>query len=740
MDSNHQLLKKLFLPFFFLIAVLGFSQSAKNKTVHVKYINEVITADGILDELSWQQVEPAKDFWQHFPTDTLQADMQSEIRFLFDDNNLYVGIKVNAPTDNFIVPSLRRDFRAGGNDNITLLFDTFSDATNAYLFGSNPEGVQREMLLSGGGREIRDFNTAWDTKWVSDSKKHDDHYILEWIIPLSAFKYTEGTTKWRFNSYHFDTQVNQWDVWINVPQNQYFFNLGYMGDMIFERPLGKSKTPITVIPYINALVGKDYENDDSTSDFKFGGDAKIAVSNSMNLDLTVNPDFSQVEVDQQVTNLTRFEVSLPERRQFFIDNSDLFSDFGDSRDSNPFFSRRIGIASDIDGNSIENDIIAGARLNGKINDNLRLGILNMQTAEDIANEIPTTNNAVLTAQHTVFNRSTLAVMFINKQATKDYDFLADEDEYNRVIGIDYRMASENNLWDGNYFFHKSFSPGVSSKDYSFGASTSYNSRNWNFTLKGVYVGDNYRSDLGFIRRTDMFKLYPNIKRLFWPKTGIINNHSLSFTPVFFWRPTLDFEKSDHSITTTYEAEFNNNSKFEAKLSNEYTYLYYGFDPTRSDDGIDLPAHTDYNFTSVDLSFSSDSRKSISYTIAPSIGGFYNGKKYSFQGRLSLRLQPYFTSSIQINYDNIDLPNPYSDAEIWLIGPRIDLTFNKKLFWATFIQYSSQRDNFSVNSRLQWRFAPLSDLYVVYNDNYFTDNVFAPRVRSFNIKLTYWLNI
>ena len=125
---------------------------------------------------------------------------------------------------------------------------------------------------------------------------------------------------------------------------------------------------------------------------------------------------------------------------------------------------------------------------------------------------------------------------------------------------------------------------------------------------------------------------------------------------------------------------------------------------------------------------------------PSIGKFYNGKKYSMRAQLNLRLQPYFTTSIQINYDKINLPDPYPDAEIWLIGPRVDVTFNKKLFWATFIQYSSQRDNFSINTRLQWRFAPLSDLFIVYNDNYFTDNVFAPRVRSFNVKLTYWLNI
>lgn len=105
----------------------------------------------------------------------------------------------------------------------------------------------------------------------------------------------------------------------------------------------------------------------------------------------------------------------------------------------------------------------------------------------------------------------------------------------------------------------------------------------------------------------------------------------------------------------------------------------------------------------------------------------------------MRIQPYFTGSIQLNYDKITLPDPYPDASIWLIGPKLDLTFNKSLFWSTFVQYSSQLENFSVNTRLQWRFAPLSDLFIVYNDNYFTEN-FGPRFRSLNLKLTYWLNI
>lgn len=729
-------MKNLILTFALFNVFIGFSQT---KTVRVKYINQPITVDAVLDEAVWAEAEAATNFWQHFPTDSLQAKQQAEIKMLFDDRNLYVGIKVNSANDEYIIPSLRRDFRASGNDNISLLFDTFNDGTNAFFFGTNPMGVLREALISGGGAEVSGFDTSWDTKWIGETIKHDTYYIVEWMIPLSAFKYREGETKWRFNSYHFDTKDNERNTWINIPQNQPIFSLAYMGDMIFEKPLGKSKAPISIIPYVNALVGKDYETNTSTSDFKFGGDIKMTLGNSLNLDLTVNPDFSQVEVDQQVVNLTRFEISLPERRQFFIENSDLFSTFGDDRDSNPFFSRRIGIAKDINGNSIQNDIIAGVRLSGKINSNTRIGVLSMQTAEDVANEIPTTNNSVLTIQQKMFSRSNLSVMFINKQATKDYDFLENTKRYNRVIGIDYNLASANNTWVGKYFIHKSFSPDVDDKDMSAGASTSYNSRNWNFRAGAVFVGENYRSDLGFLRRTDVFKISPRIERVFWPKQGQVQKHSFSVMPFYLWRPGQDWENSDYTIVSSWNADFQNTTRLQLEMFNRFTRLYDAFDPTGSSDGTPLPAG-DYYYTSYEASFNSDQRKQFSYNIGPSFGKFYNGEKYSLQTQLTWRLQPFFSGSIQVNYDDIRLPDPYPDAKIWLIGPKLDVTFNKNLFWATFIQYSTQSENFSVNTRMQWRFAPLSDLFVVYNDNYFTDNVFAPRVRSFNVKLTYWLNI
>ena len=138
--------KTTFLFFILLVPFLN----AQNKEVQVKYISENITLDATLDEPAWSLAQPATGFWQYFPTDSVHSRNQTEIRFLFDDRFLYVGIKVHAIGNDYIVPSLRRDFRAGGSDNVTLMFDTFNDGTNAFLFGTNPEGVRREALVSGG--------------------------------------------------------------------------------------------------------------------------------------------------------------------------------------------------------------------------------------------------------------------------------------------------------------------------------------------------------------------------------------------------------------------------------------------------------------------------------------------------------------------------------------------------------------------------------------------------------------
>jgi len=727
----------LFRVFLIIIIISSLNAIAQNKKVNVSYINEEIILDAVLNETSWSKNKPATDFWQYFPTDTLQAINQTEITMLFDDHNLYLGIKVYSSGNNYIIPSLKRDFRAGGSDNITLLFDTYNDGSNAFLFGINPDGVMREALVSGGGKELRGFTTSWDTKWESVTKQYDDYYISEWAIPLSAFKYKEGESRWRFNSYMFDTQSNERTTWNQIPQNQFIFNLAFMGDMVFEKPLGKSKTPISIIPYINTIAINDYEENKEFFELKAGGDAKISISNSLNLDITVNPDFSQVEADQVVTNLTRFEVNLPEKRQFFIENSDLFADFGNSQDANPFFSRRIGIAKDTTDTYIENDIIGGVRLSGKINTNFRIGLLNIQTKNDSENEIGGNNNTVLALQQKVFSRSNVSFLFINRKDTSNKDFIIAEEKYNRVIGIDYNLANIDNSWNGKFYAHKSFTPNLDSKNYSTGARLDYSSKKWRFRASGLYIGGNFKSDLGFIRRTDIFKIDPKAEYLLFPKQGKINRHNFNVVPIIVWKPELNFQLADYNIISSWNAEFNNTSRINISIFNRYIYLFDEFDPSFSD-GLSLAMNTDYTFSSIEFNLQTDTRKLISFKIKPSMGQFFNGFKYTFDTEINYRVQPKFLFSIRARYDKIELPKPYSNNNIWLVSPKIDITFTKSLFWSTLVQYSSLQENLGINSRLQWRFAPLSDLFLVYNDNFFTDSEFAPRFRSINLKITYWL--
>ena len=720
-----------------MFIVFSLNAIAQNKKVNVSYITEEIKLDAALNEASWYKKKPATDFWQYFPTDTLQAINQTEITMLFDDHNLYLGIKVYSSGNNYVIPSLKRDFRAGGSDNITLLFDTYNDGSNAFLFGTNPDGVMREALVSGGGKELRGFTSSWDTKWESVTKQYDDYYISEWAIPMSAFKYKEGETRWRFNSYMFDTQSNERTTWIQIPQNQFIFNLAFMDDMVFEKPLGKSKTPISIIPYINTIAVNDYEENKEFFELKAGGDAKISISNSLNLDITVNPDFSQVEADQVVTNLTRFEVNLPEKRQFFIENSDLFADFGNSLDANPFFSRRIGIAKDTTDAYIENDIIGGVRLSGKINTNFRVGLLNIQTKNDSENEIGGNNNTVLALQQKVFSRSNVSFLFINRQDTSNKDFIIAEEKYNRVVGIDYNLANIDNSWNGKFYAHKSFTPNLDSKNYSTGTRLDYSSKKWRFRASGLYIGENFKSDLGFIRRTDIFKIDPKAEYLLFPKQGKINRHNFNVVPIIVWKPELNFQLADYNIISSWNAEFNNTSRISVSIFNRYIYLFDEFDPSFSD-GLSLAMNTDYNFSSIEFNLQTDTRKPFSFKIKPSMGQFFNGFKYTFDTEINYRVQPKFLFSIRARYDKIELPKPYSNNNIWLVSPKINITFTKSLYWSTLVQYSSLQENLGINSRLQWRFAPLSDLFLVYNDNYFTDSEFAPRFRSINLKITYWL--
>ena len=723
----------LFHTIFFINAQI------EKRTVTVKKIDQKIILNGVLDENVWSEADSAKDFWQQFPTDSIKALDKTEVKLLYNDTHLFIGVIANSIGGKYTINSLRRDYSSRNNDNVTILFDTFKDGQNGFLFGLNAYGVQREALLSDRGIDARGFNLNWDTKWKSASKNFDNKYVLEIAIPFSSIKYPENSKIWGFQSYRYDFQRNERSIWTNVVQNQFPINIGFFGEIIFEEPLKKNKTPLYIIPYINGLTSKEYSAIGKDNFLSIGGDFKIAVGTGLNLDITLNPDFSNVEVDDVITNLTRFEITLPEKRQFFIDNGDLFGSFGSFRDAIPFFSRRIGIEKDSEGNTIQNDIIGGVRLSGKLDENWRLGFLNIQNREDLNNEIASNNNSMFAIQRKVFGESQVGFFMVNKQAFKDYDFLNENDSYNRVIGLDYNLASSNNRWTGKFYTHKSFQPNDNKGNLSSFARILYNTRIWRILSATVYVDEDFRSDLGFIRRTGIIKTGNSITRNFYPKSGKINSHSFQFRHLSWFQQNLNYLKTDESSYFNYTLRTNNQNQLEFEFNRKYVFLFKSFDPSRSPDAIALPVNSDYRYNEWSLNYRLNYANPFIFSFENMYGGFFNETKFSSTGSIGYRFQPKLIFTLQWDYNKIKLPKPYSSNDIILVRPKFDITFSKKIFWSTLIQYSNLTKNLGINSRLQWRFAPLSDLYLVYNDNYYTQE-FGPVFRSINLKLTYWLNI
>ncbi len=732
-------------PITFEIEVLAQADNVA-PVLSIKRSKMPIKIDGFLDEQAWIDADSAIQFHQQFPYDSSFANTQTVVWATYDDHFIYFAAKLYTKTPNkFVVPSLRRDFFGPGIDLFAIILDSFQDKTNAFTFGTNPAGVQREGLVSNGGNSNNDgppVDFTWDNKWYNEVSITGDAWIYEIAIPFKSIRYKAGSTQWNINFYRQDSQSNERSLWARVPRIFQAFALNYHGILQFDEPLRKPGPNISVIPFMATRTSRDYEEDSREKlSLTYGADAKVAVTSALNLDITVNPDFSNTDVDEQQTNLNRFELFFPERRQFFLENKDLFSDFGGDR-SRPFFSRRIGLALDTStGQYVQNDIRFGARLSGNLNKKWRIGLLNMQSDNVSELNLPSYNFGVATAQRRVGTNSNLRAVLVNRQD------LGDASDYDRVAGVDYNYNFKNNRYGGNMFFHQQFAPAFQGDDfnadaYSAGGSFNYNSQTWFGGTSFASIGSNYEPVVGYTPRNGFDRIGGYVGYQIFPPSNIINRMSFGTFGNVVWDAT--FGRSDRENGGWYEIGFLNSSELSFRFINNYTFLFDPYDPSETE-GLELAQSTDYTYTQGNISYRSDQRRKLTFRVGASSGQYYNGYLSGVNGRVGYRWQPYGVFSIDFDVNQVRLPDPYNDADIFVIGPKIDLTLTKKVFWTAVAQYNSQFDNMNVYSRFQWRFRPVSDLFIVYTDNYLydfqnTENNFNIKNRSLVIKLTYWLNL
>ena len=714
-----------------LLFLAGFVQAQKINSayqLHIKRALSHINIDGEMNEPDWQKADSANNFFMVFPMDTSHANVKTTVRMTYDAQNIYIiavcYLKNPGP---YMVESLRRDFNFGKNDNFIFFIDPFDDRTNGFTFGANAAGAQWDgTLFSGGSADL-----SWDNKWISVVKNYPDKWVFEASIPFKTIRYKKGITNWGINFSRLDIKVAEKSSWSPVPRQFPTASLAYTGTLVWDVAPPDAGANISIIPYVLSKLTKNYDAKTPAVYRKdIGADAKIAITSSLNLDLTVNPDFSQVEVDKQVTNLDRFELFFPERRQFFLENADLFANFGYSS-IRPFFSRRIGLGVPIS---------YGARLSGSLDKNWRIGVMDMKTKSVGETGLPAQNFTVFALQRRVFARSNIRLLYVNKESV-NYNHSKDTtkpaySQYNRNIGLEYNLASANNLFSGKAVILKSFSPGKVSGDLVHAANLQFTNKKWTIAWQHEYVGKNYNAEVGYVPRNNYIKINPQINYSFFPKYGAILSHGPFVSSTFYFNN--QFHQTDNETYFMYKVNLRNQATFDAWVAHDYVELLRPFDPTNS--GKDtLATGTKHSWDAFGTDFISKPQKLFTYAFSTRFGGYYiNGKRQNFTADLGYRFQPYVNITLSTSYNRIDLPQPWGKINFWLIGPRIDVTLTNTLFFTAFVQYNNQQKNVNVNTRFQWRYKPASDFFLVYTDNYYTSPLYI-RSRALVLKFTYWWN-
>ena len=724
----------------------GVTESGAKFSYQLVETTETIKVDGLLTEEIWNMIPVADGFWMSYPVDDrgVEDELRTEVKVTFDEQFLYIGAICFGP-DQYVIKTLKRDAEFWDGDGFGVVIDPVNEKTNGFTFGVTPAGVQTEYLVTGQagrredpqpGRTPRGINLAWDNKWFSEVTTLPDRWIVEIAIPFKTLRFDEGKAQWGINFFRRDAGSNSIHTWAPVPIEFNETDLGYTGVLQWNSPPEKATRNLAVIPYVRAGAAKDYEaNTPAEFEFQPGLDAKVPVTSSLNLDLTVNPDFSQVEVDEQVINLTLFDIRLPEKRVFFLENSDVFEDFG-IPPMKPFFSRKIGL--DDEENPIP--ILYGARLSGNVNKDLRVGVMNLQTRE--SEQFLPQNYTVASFHQQVLERSVVKGYFHNRDALR-----SENPDYNRNAGLEFQYRSADGRFQTFAGYAKSFSPGLKKKDYFYNTGIGYDNRNLSVYTNLAGMGENYRADMGYVRGQEYYDAERDTSihvgfhhwytrfsyTIYQEKSDRIISHE--FNGRYIYDGDTAFSMLLNEAEAGYVLKFSSTAQVQVQYNHNVVNLLFPFTFINDEP---LPAGI-YGYDQVKIGLMSDQRRLFSLLGGVSLGTFFNGTSSQYSFGIKYRAQPWGNFSVNFERNDLKFPDPYGTDMLLLISPRVEINFSRSLFWTTFLQYNTQDDNFNINSRFQWRFQPMSDLYIVYTDNYAVE-FWGPKHRALVIKLNYWFNL
>ena len=682
------------------------SPSSGLRRIQAVRITDALKTDGLLNEPAWSLAQPATEFLQQQPTEGAPASERTEVRVLFDNKNIYFGIRAfDSDAKHINARELVRDADFSNDDIVAIVLDTYHDRRNAFRFIVNPLGTQQDALITDEGRDI---NVTWNGSWISAGRVDDKGYTIEIEIPLTTLRFKQGIESWGLNISRMIRRRNELSLWTSWQRSFGLERVSQAGEVIGVEEIRRRRLR-EIKPYASGewregvpLVGRG--GLDAGVRANAGIEvAKLGITPSLTAEFAVNPDFGQAEVDNQIVNLSRFSVFFPEKRDFFLENSGIFL-FGREGENQAFFTRRIGLTD----NGAPVPIDYGVKVTGKVGP-YNVGFLHVQTRKlgEAATGlgIPRQQFSVLRVKRDILKRSYVGAILVNRQGATTVG----GESYNRVGGAD----AELNLTD--HYKVKAFWMGSAASGVRSGAGSS--------RLESIFENDLYR----------FITLYEDVGAKFNPEVGFIERNTIhQYFGQFAYKPRPKF--IPHVQQMEFETQIEYYTDRAGKLATRQTELSWDTvfknssefffrpieavndvltEPFQIRPAIVIPAGT-YEFNRPQISFTSDLSKRIVFHGREKWGDFYSGKRYETSGGLTWRPNSHLLVDLSENYNRVRLRE--GNFSTSLFSGRLNYNFSRKLLTSALVQLNSAARLSVINVRLRYIYRPNSDFFIIYNQS------------------------
>ena len=673
--------------------------------------------DGVLDDDAWKGAVPITSFTQRELQEGSPSTERTEVRIVYDDQAMYVGVWCfDREPDGIVANETKRDFPIYIEDNFRIIFDTYHDKRNGFLFGVNPNGARSDALITDEGQGVnQDWNGLWDVQTTVNSSG----WFAEIEIPFSTLRFPEASEQiWGINFERDIRRKREQSLWRGYLRNYQLEKLSQAGTLIGLKDIHRDNA-IEFKPYLLGGIQRTYPplDDRGTTDQKIGLDLKYALTPMLTLDVTTNTDFAQVEADRVRINLTRFPLYFPEKRDFFLEGAGTFNfQFGDA--PRPFYSRRIGLSP----NRELLPILAGVRLVGKAGP-YNLGILSMQTGTRAGE--PTTNYTVARVKRDIFDQSYIGVIATNKQSSFSY---------NRLFGVDGAWVRSDVFGSNTLIVGGALSgtidPGIHSNNLAYRIYADFPNDYVDHFLGFREVQTNFDPQLGFLDRSGYRQFSWTFS--FRPRPQGLGLQYLEFKPVeldYFVNPDGSLQSMNYEgrllgfLTKTGEA-FEFNVQRNADHPTEDFEIYTG---------VVIPRAA-YWWTQWELQYETNSSQTISFWTSYSWGEFYDGHRKRFSFTPQIRFGGHVTASLDYTRNQVHLPGGSFVTDEAAAG--LDVGFSTRLNSSVFTQWNNEDREINLNFRIHWIPEIGSDVYLVYNHLFGTNSVIQTEQATILAKVTY----